>query len=41
MIQIAVPVNVRFKMYEKLEDVKLENEFGPYIINLPLCKDMD
>jgi hypothetical protein len=41
MIKIVVPVNIRYHLYQKLEDVRLENKFGPFIISLPLCNDMD
>jgi len=38
-INICIPANIRWQMYEKYEDVKLENKFAPVALNIPLIHD--
>ena len=36
-----IPANIRFKFYEKREDVVLENKFSCMPIRMPLAESMD
>lgn len=38
-INIVIPANIRWAMYKRPEDVKLENKFAPIPISLPLIGD--
>lgn len=38
-INICIPANIRWGMYKKYEDVKLENKFAPIALTIPLVKD--
>jgi hypothetical protein len=37
-INIMIPANIRFKFYEKYEDIKIENKFAALPVTLPLVK---
>jgi len=39
-INIAIPANIRFKPYQKREDVKLENKFAAIPLKLPIVESM-
>ena len=36
MINIVIPANIRWSMYKKSEDVKLENKFAPIALRIPI-----
>ena len=36
-MQICIPANIRWQLYEKFEDVKLENKFAPVALSIPIC----
>lgn len=41
-INITMPANVRFGLYETFEKVKLENKFAPVLLpNVPISSDLD
>ena len=40
-IRIAIPANIRFKFYPKVEEVKLENIFAAIPLEIPLCDSME
>lgn len=35
-----IPANIRWALYPKREDVKLENKFTAIPLKIPLCPDM-
>lgn len=39
-VNIILPANIRFKFYEKYEDIKLENKFSAIPITMPLFSKM-
>lgn len=40
-IQVMIPANIRFRFYEKREDIQLENKFSCIPIRMPLTNNMD
>lgn len=40
-IQICIPTNLRFSMYETLESVEYVNHFTPIVLRVPLLSKMD
>ena len=40
LIQVLLPANIRFKFYEKIEDIKLENKFAGIPLKVPLVRKM-
>jgi len=39
-MNICLPANIRWKMYETKEDVKLENKFAGIPLTVPLVSNM-
>ena len=40
LLNILIPANIRFKFYEKYEDIKIENKFSGLPVTMPLIKNM-
>ena len=36
---LCIPANIRWQMYEKYDDVKLENKFAPIALRIPIISD--
>ena len=39
-VNIMIPANIRWEMYETFEEVRLENKFAPIPLTIPVEKDM-
>lgn len=39
MVNIVLPVNIRWAPYDTFDSVKLENKFAPMLVKLPLISD--
>lgn len=39
-INICIPANIRYKHYEDLSELKLENKFAPAALDIPLFSDV-
>lgn len=40
-INLIIPANIRFKMYDSPENLKLENKFAPFNLCLPLYSGVE
>jgi hypothetical protein len=40
-INIVIPANIRFKHYETIEEIKLENKFAGINLAIPLANNID
>lgn len=38
-VNITLPANIRWKMYETFNEVRMENKFAPIFMTIPLLKD--
>jgi hypothetical protein len=39
-IQICIPANIRYKHYETIDEIKMENKFAPVDLIIPLYSDV-
>lgn len=37
---MCIPANIRYRHYETLEELKLENKFAPVALQIPLRSDI-
>jgi hypothetical protein len=39
-IHICIPANIRYKHYETIDEIKMENKFAPVDLIIPLYSDV-